>query len=392
MKTLFKNAKLILEDRIEENYALLIENDRILAYGSDTLFLDQYDLIIDVKNQFISPGFIDLHVHGGGGADFMDRDINKFKTITQAHAKHGMTACLATTLASPNEEVFELLENCPKEYENLDGARILGVHLEGPYFSMEQRGAQDPIYIKVPQIDEVKEFLKYKDKIKRWSMAVELENMEKVIPFVSQNNILVSLAHTSATAQEVIKSEEWGVSLATHFYSGMGSIYRIKGLRAAGAVEGVYLSKSMVAEIIADGKHLPKEVIQMVYKFLGVKRVILTTDAMRAAGTDHKVSILGSLEKGQAVIIKDDVAKLPDETSLAGSIATMDRLLRTVLEAGISLVDGVNSISLLPAKLIHVDDRYGRIEPNYKADFVIFDDNIKIISTYINGKCIYQNV
>jgi N-acetylglucosamine-6-phosphate deacetylase len=391
MKTLFKNAKLVLEDRIEVDFALLIENDHILEYGPNKMFTDNYDQVIDVNNQFISPGFIDLHVHGGGGADFMDHDSNKFKTITQAHAKHGMTACLATTLASPNEEVFELLENCPKEDENLEGARILGVHLEGPYFSMEQRGAQDPMYIKIPQIEEVNEFLKYKDRIKRWSMAVELENMEKVIPLVSQNNILVSLAHTSATAQEVINAEDWGVSLATHFYSGMGSIYRVKGLRAAGAVEGVYLSKSMIAEIIADGKHLPREVIQMVYKFLGVKRVILTTDAMRAAGTDHKESILGSLEKGQAVIIKDGVAKLPDETSLAGSIATMDRLLRTVIEAGISLVDGVNSISLLPAKLIHVDDRYGRIESNYKADFVIFDDNIQISSTYINGKCVYQN-
>ena len=112
---------------------------------------------------------------------------------------------------------------------------------------------------------------------------------------------------------------------------------------------------------------------------------------MRPAGTDHMESILGSLEKGQRVIIKDGVAKLPDETSLAGSIATMDRLLKTVLDAGISMVDGVNSISLLPAKLIHVDDRYGKIEPNYKADFVIFDDDINIISTYINGKCVYHN-
>ncbi|MDX9691508.1 MAG: N-acetylglucosamine-6-phosphate deacetylase [Acholeplasmataceae bacterium] len=391
MKTLFKNARVVLENRIEEDYSLLIENDHILAYGPNTFFIDNYDLIIDVKNQFISPGFIDLHVHGGGGADFMDHNNEKFKIITQAHAKHGMTACLATTLSSLNEEVFELLEKCPKEDENLEGARILGVHLEGPYFSMEQRGAQDPMYIKTPQVEEVNEFLKYKHQIKRWSMAVELENMDKIIPIIKQNNILVSLAHTSATAQEVIKSEDWGVSLATHFYSGMGSIYRIKGLRAAGAVEGVYLSKSMIAEIIADGKHLPKELIQMIYKFLGAKRVILTTDAMRAAGTDHMESILGSLEKGQRVIIKDGVAKLPDETSLAGSIATMDRLLKTVLDAGISMVDGVNSISLLPAKLIHVDDRYGKIEPNYKADFVIFDDDINIISTYINGKCVYHN-
>jgi N-acetylglucosamine-6-phosphate deacetylase len=390
MRTLFTHANLILEDRMERDAALLIENDHIVSWGSLENYNDRYDEIVDCHHQYLSCGFIDLHVHGGGDADFMDQEDDKFKIITQAHAKHGMTACLATTLSAANDEVFKLLQNCPSEEDDLGGARILGVHLEGPYFSLAQKGAQDEKYIRNPELDEVKAFLKYKDKIKRWSMAVELPKMEVIIPQVIQAGILVSLAHTSASAQEVLKAETWGVNLATHFYSGMSSMYRIKGLRAAGAVEGVYLSKNMSAELIADGKHLPKEIIQMVYKFLGSKRVILTTDAMRAAATDLKTSILGSKEKGQAVIIKDGVAKLPDESSLAGSVATMDRLLRTVLEAGISLVDGVASLTINPAQLIHVDDRYGRLKSGYKADLVVFDEQVKIAMTYVNGHCVYK--
>lgn len=390
MRTLFTHANLVLQNEIKLDFALLVENDRMVSYGKLEDYLDRYDEVIDVHHQYLSPGFIDLHVHGGGDADFMDKDEGKFKTIAQAHAKHGMTACLATTLSASNDEVFELLKNCPSEDNDLQGARILGVHLEGPYFSLAQKGAQDEKYIRNPELSEVNAFLHYKDKIKRWSMAVELPNMEEIIKHVVSNQIMVSLAHTSASAQEVLKSETWGVNLATHFYSGMSSMYRIKGLRAAGAVEGVYLSKNMTAELIADGKHLPKEVIQMVYKFLGANRVILTTDAMRAAATHLKESILGSKEKGQAVIIKDGVAKLPDESSLAGSVATMDRLLRTVLESGISLVEGVQSLTYLPAKLIHVEDRYGSLEPGYKADLVVFDEAINVSMTYVNGHCVYK--
>lgn len=386
----FKNAQIILEDKIITGFSLIINEDRIVDLIADDQAEKLRDTrIVDCEGQYLSPGFIDLHVHGGGNADFMDDDPNKFSQIAVAHARHGMTACLATTLASRNDEVIKLLKNLPNENDDLNGARILGVHLEGPYFAMEQRGAQDPKYIRLPDVQEANEILSHSNRIYRWSIAPELAGVDQLASLLNSKGILLSLAHTNANASQVLAAEKLGFKLATHLYSGMSTISKVNGLRAAGAVEGVFLSKGMVAEMIVDGRHLPLELVQLVYRILGSDRITFTTDAMRAAGTTLTKSILGSLAHGQAVIIKDGVAKLPDESSLAGSVATMDRLLRVALEANIPLTDAVKAMTINPAKLIHRFPEYGSLEKQAKADIVVFNKQAKILQTWVNGKRVH---
>lgn len=387
----YKNARIILNDQILENHSLFVEEDRIVSIVSEG---DSHhykaDKIIDCQKHYISAGWIDLHIHGGGGADYMDLDSHKFRTIGKAHAAHGMTSCLATTLASQNEEVFKLLNDIPDENEALGGTRILGVHLEGPYFAMEQRGAQDPKYIRKPTKTEIDLFLSHSNRIVRWSMAPELEGMSELGPDLKKRGLLLSIAHTNANAKDVLNAEKIGFDLVTHLYSGMSTLSRVNGIRVAGAVEGVYISKHLSAELIADGKHLPLEILNIAYKLLGPHRLLFTTDAMRAAGTTVSHSILGSLDQGQPVIIKDGVAKLPDESSLAGSVATMDRLIQNALKAEIPLCDAIRAVTVNPAKLIHRYPEYGTLEAHSKADFVIFDESINIIETVINGHTVYK--
>lgn len=389
MKTLIHNIRIITEKEILLNHKIVFDDDIIEGIFYENESIENIDNLIDGHHCYLSAGWIDLHVHGGGGSDFMDDDPQRFKVITQKHMIHGLTSMLATTLAGRNEEVLSLLRELPDENDDTCGTKIIGVHMEGPYFALEQKGAQDSRFIRNPDLDEIKMFLNESSRIKRWSIAPELPLAHESAQLLNNHNILVSIAHTNADANEILLAEEKGFRCVTHLYSAMTSIYKKNGIRHAGGVEGTFLSQNLSAELIADGVHLPKEIIKLSFKILGSDRIILTTDAMRAAGLNTKTSILGSLKYGQPVIIKDSVAKLPDESSLAGSVATMDRLVKTCLESGINLVDTIKSITFNPAQLIYRQD-LGQLKPKAKADAVMFNDDIDIIRVFVNGQCRYE--
>ncbi len=391
MITALIHATVVDQRQLTPQQTVWIKDDTIQAITSDSHGLERADHIIDVNGAYVAPGFIDLHIHGGGGADFMDADPSKYEVIAQAHARHGMTACLATTLASSMSELQAFLNEETERSRSHNGTKFLGVHLEGPYFAMEQRGAQDPRYIRIPTDAEVDQILASSANILRWSMAPEVEGVLPLAQRLANQGVVVSIAHTAATASEVMASADHGFSLVTHLYSGMNGVTRVAGLRVAGAVEGTFLCDRLTAEIIADGKHLPLELIQLVHRIKTTDKVILTTDAMRAAGTTLTESVLGSLADGQRVIIKDGVAKLPDETSLAGSIATADRLVRTAVAAGIPLAHAVAMVSENPAKLIRRYPELGSLTAGAKADLVVFDDAITVQLTMIDGRIVYRS-
>jgi len=386
------NGKIITPEKIIDGGTILIQSNRIEAISNGNI--EAPDCIeIDAQGKFISPGFIDIHVHGGGGYDFMDGNENAFLQIAETHAKFGTTSMLPTTLTSTKEAMLQILgvyESANKN--NINGSQFLGMHLEGPYIAMSQKGAQDPRYIRDPLPEEYQEILSKFSCIKRWSAAPELKGAIEFGKYIKSKGVLPALAHTDAVYDEVINAFENGYTLATHLYSAMSGVTRRNSFRFAGVVESAFIIDDMDVEIIADGVHLPAPLLKLVYKIKGADRTALITDAIRPAGTNVSESTLGSIDNGLIVIIEDGVAKQPDRTAFAGSIATADRLVRSMINlAEVPLEDAIKMISATPARILGVLDKKGTLTVGKDADIIIFDNNINVSMAMINGKIIYQN-
>jgi N-acetylglucosamine-6-phosphate deacetylase len=347
---------------------------------------------INAGGKYIAPGFIDIHVHGGGGHDFMDGSEESFLKIAETHAKYGTTGMLPTTLTSEKEDLYITLESYKQANKNNKaGAQFLGMHLEGPYFAMTQRGAQDPRYIRNPDPAEYKDILSRSSDIKRWSAAPELKGAIEFGNYLRSKGILVAMAHTDAIYEEALVAFEAGYTLATHFYSCMSGVSRRSCFRYAGVIETAYLIDEMDVEIIADGIHLPAPLLKLIYKIKGPDRIALITDSMRAAGMPEGEYILGSKRNGLNVIVEDGVAKLPDRTSFAGSVATFDRLVRNMINlANVPLLEAVKMASQTPANILGLGQSKGSLITGKDADIVIFDENINVSTTMVQGRVIYN--
>jgi N-acetylglucosamine-6-phosphate deacetylase len=349
---------------------------------------------IDAKGNYIAPGFIDIHVHGGGGHDFMDGSEEAFLKIAETHAKYGTTGLMPTTLTSELDELYNTLDLYKKaDKKNKMGAQFLGMHLEGPYFAMSQRGAQDPRYIRNPDPEEYKDILSRSSDIKRWSAAPELKGAIEFGNYLRSKGILVAMAHTDAIYEEALEAFEAGFTLGTHFYSCMSGVSRRNCFRYAGVIETAYLLDEMDVEIIADGIHLPAPLLKLIYKIKGPDRIALITDSMRAAGMPPGDSILGSKHNGLKVLVEDGVAKLPDRTSFAGSVATCDRLVRNMVNmAEVPLLEAVKMASLTPANILGLGASKGSLICGKDADIVIFDSNINVSTTIVQGRIVHNTL
>lgn len=383
-------GEIITPDRNLGSGTVLIEDGVITGVEKGMVETSDFE-DIDVSGLYVMPGFIDIHTHGAGGSDFMDCSLEACRAISAEHAKHGTTLLFPTTLASDNEELFRFLEVYENVKDSVEGAAFGGLHLEGPYFAYEFRGAQDPRYLKNPDPKDYLPVLESSGDIRRWSIAPELPGALELGRLMQSKGILPSIAHTSALYEDVIEAYESGFSLITHFYSCMNGVTRRNAYRHAGCIEAGYLIDGMTLEVICDGIHVPKELLQLIIKIKGTDKVVLCTDSMRGAGMpDGTKSILGSLEKGQDVIIEDGVAKMPDRTCFAGSVATTDRLVRTMhFLAGQPVTDSVRMLTENPAKLMGLGDRKGRIQKGYDADIVVCDKDLYARQTYVSGKRVY---
>lgn len=385
------NARIITPDKMINNGCLVIENGKIDRICDENIHVAD-GLELDADFNYVSPGFIDIHTHGGGGHDFMDATVEAFLGAAEKHAQHGTTSMLPTTVACSNEE----LKNTIQAYKiaktlNTNGADLLGLHLEGPYISDLQKGALNSRYIRNPKPEEYMEILNWSDDILRWSAAPELSGALEFGKYIKDKGILPSIAHTDAVHEQVLEAFENGYTHITHLYSGMSGVRRINAYRYAGVIESAFLIDGMTVEIIADGCHLPASLLKLVYKMKGSSKIALVTDSIRAAGLLDGESVIGSLENGQKVIIEDGVAKLPDRTAFAGSVATMDRLVRTVISlADVPLMDAVRMATITPASIVHASGRKGSIVIGKDADIVIFDNQIDIKTTIIKGKIVFQ--
>lgn len=390
MITKIINAKVICDDQIKTDVNVYFENGFVTAITEKELPFDEK---IDAKGNYLSAGFIDIHTHGGGNSDFMDGGAEAFVNPAVAHAKHGTTALFPTVTSGSFAEINQSCSDFRKAKElEFSGARLMGVHLEGPYFAMSQKGAQDPKYVRNPEPQEyIKILNSHKDVIKRWSAAPELKGAFEFAKVLKQNGILASMGHTEVDCIGAKEAMENGFAHITHLYSCTAGVTRKNAFRYAGLNEAAFLYDDLTFEIIADGCHLPKELLQFIYKLKSPDKVALVTDSIRAAGFNCNESIIGSKENGMHVIIEDDVAKLPDRTAFAGSIATMDRLVRNMVNmGGASLTDAVKMATKTPAKIMGLSEM-GEIKEGFVADFVVFDENINVKQTIVKGKTIYKN-
>jgi N-acetylglucosamine-6-phosphate deacetylase len=263
----------------------------------------------------------------------------------------------------------------------------LGLHFEGPYLSAEQAGAQKPENIRAFTEAEYKELYELSEgQIIRWSVAPELEGAAEFAAFAKERGIMLSIAHSNADFDTVEGAFAQGYTHATHFYSGPSSVTRCHGFRVAGVVEAGYYLEDMDVEIIADGCHLTPSLLKLILKVKGVEHVALITDAMRAAGQDVQESYLGSAEDPLPVVIEDGVAKLLSREAFGGSVATTDRLIRTMRGIGVSLCDAVAMVTQNPVRMLGIKDNIGQIAVGYRADLCVFDEDIRISAVIKNGR------
>lgn len=359
--------------------SVIFNKGRIIEISTDGELISEAKKI-DAHGMHVVPGGIDMHVHGGGGSDFMEGTPEAFNTAVTAHLKHGTTAILPTLSSSTLPMIETAATTCAQLMED-PKSPILGLHLEGPYFNPRRAGAQLPDIIRMPDPDEYQYLVGAYKCIKRWDSAPELPGALKLGRFLSHNGVIAAIAHTEAEYEDIRAAYESGYSHVTHFYNAMPGFHNVREFKHAGTVEAVYLMENMTVEVIADGIHVPPPLLQLVYRAKGLERTALVTDALAVAASDSTQAF------DPRVIIEDGVCKLADRSALAGSIATMDRLIRTAVKvAGIPLDDACRMASETPSRILGIYDRKGTLQEGKDADILIFDDDINLKAVFAMGE------
>lgn len=384
MNQIIDNVKIISKDHIISDNRLMIRDGKIAAITRERL--DDSDCsVIDGKGLYLSPGFIDIHDHGNSGFDAMDATMDALEAIALFHMKHGVTGFLATTMTDSYDATMRAIENAVEYSTMVDtpGSQMLGLYLEGPYFSVKKKGAQTEKYITGIRLDELKNYVECgKGLVKIVALAPELEKSKEAITFLVENGITVSAGHSDATYAEMMAGIENGISEATHMFNGMRSFDH----REPGIVGACLLDDRVTCEMICDGIHLHPAAMQIVVKMKGNEKVALISDSIRANGIpDGVYDYIGT-----KVTVKNNEVRLPDGT-LAGSTLNLNRAVRNLVKmTRLDLPTAVRMASLNPAKQIGLAETKGSIEIGKDADMILFDEDINIKRTIIKGVTVYE--
>lgn len=383
--TLIKGGNAVFENEIKK--ADLLIKDEIIKDISFSGELPENCEVIDADGAYVSPGFVDIHVHGGAGYDFMDCTVNAFREISDIHLKNGTTTMLPTAVSAEFDSILSFIEIYKRAEELCPN--FCGIHLEGPYISKEQKGAHKEHLLHSPTDAETEKLLGAgRGIIKRITAAPELDNMEAFTKRMVENGVLMSVGHSNATSSETQNAFEHGFSHITHLYSATSSIHKVNQKVEAGVIEAAYLNDDVSIELIGDGKHVAVDALKLAMKIKGSGKIALVSDALRPAGTDVKESYLGEKIEANRVIIEDGVAKLPDRSCFAGSIATGIMLLeRGINHYGLSLCEAVKMLTRTPAEILGMKS-IGRLEAGCTANIVVFDKNCKIKTVLLNGAAV----
>lgn len=373
-----KSDKIIVGKELFAGY-VYFDNGKIRAVTKEHLPADK---IYDCKGLFVSPGFIDMHTHGGGGHAFVNSESEDVIAACNFHLAHGTTTILPTVSAAPFATMRQAVENIAAAMQSgkVKG-NILGAHLEGPYLSAKQCGAQCPDFITQPiEKDYTALLSEYGEAIARWTYAPEQDKDGVFCRHITEKGVLASAGHTDATYADMQTAIQNGCRLVTHLYSCTSTVTRDHGFRSLGVIESAFLKDELFVEIIADGKHLPPELIQMIVKIKGMGKVAAITDSLEITGTD----ITEGEMSGTAFIVEDGVCKLGDRSAFAGSVATADMLVRTLTKAcGFSMPTAVQMLTETPARILGLSK--GVLQKEKDADIIVFDEDIRIQHVFVGG-------
>lgn len=362
--------------------SVLMRDGKILEVTNCDLALIGAKLV-DAKGMYIVPGFVCMHAHGGGGHDFTEGTEEAFRSIIHAHLRHGATGIFPTLSSSPFSKLHQAAALCQQLMDE-PGTSVLGLHIEGPYLNPKMAGSQFAGQVKEIEEKEYKELVESTRCIKRWDASPELPGALDFARYLRGKGILAAASHTEAEYDGIKAAYEAGFTHAAHFYNAMPGFHKRREYKYEGTVESVYLTDGMTIELIADGIHLPATILKLAYKLKGVEHTCLVTDALSCAATDGKEI------NDPRYIIEDGVCKLADRSSLAGSIATMDTLVRTMVKAGIPLGDALRMASETPARIMGVYDRKGSLQKDKDADILVMDKDLNLRAVWQGGKLVEE--
>jgi len=399
------NGKLITPFREIDPGCVIIKGEFIEKIGkADEIQIPNDAKVINVEGKYISPGFIDSHLHGAFGGSVMAFTEKDLMLMAQGLVQCGTTSFLPTTLSGPWDEIVRSVDCITQAMQrDLHGSKILGVHVEGPYISLEQRGAQNPKYIYPPKPEQYLSLFERFPSIIKLTAAPEVPGGLELGQELRKRKIIAAIGHSNASFQQIIEAIENGYTHATHMFSGMSGLHRIKAYRVSGVIESTLLMDELTTELIADGHHIPPSLIKLVLHTKGMDKVCLVTDSMSAAGMGPGNYSLGGLE----VVVEADipvefeiptqennyVAKLTDRSVFASSVSTMDRLVRNMVKfVDLNVRQAVKLVTYNPAKIQGLEDKIGILAENKKADITVFNSNIDIKMTIVDGKILYESL
>lgn len=374
-----KSDKIIVGENLFNGY-LYATNGKILEISTQDKPCDES---YDFTGKFVSAGFIDTHTHGAGGYPFMSCTEEDVINGCNFHFTRGMTTIVPTVSAADiatMESALEMISRAKKSGKAK--GNILGAHLEGPYLSPKQAGAQCPEFITPPKKADYERLVeKYGNDITRWSYAPENDANGEFCKYITSHGIIASAGHTDAKYQDMQVAIANGCNLITHLYSCTSTVTRDHGFRSLGVIESAFLRDELFVEIIADGRHLPYDLINMILKIKGTDKVALITDSMDIAGTDIVEGVMGKTE----FIVEDGVCKLKDRSAFAGSVATADCLIRTLTQGcGVSLPIAVKMLTKVPAEILGLNK--GELKAGKDADIIVFNEDIQVSDIFIAGE------
>lgn len=373
-----KSDKIIVGESLFDGY-VYVENGKIAEISAvDRPADERYDF----TGKYVSAGFIDMHTHGAGGHAFMNSEVSDVIEGCNYHLAHGTTSIVPTISAGAFETMKKAVVNIDKAKKSGKAkGNILGAHLEGPYLSAKQCGAQCPAFITPPNKADYESLLEaYGDSVIRWTYAPENDKDGEFCRYLTERGVIASAGHTDAKYADMAVAIDNGCNLITHLYSCTSTVTRDHGFRSLGVIESAYLRDELCVEIIADGKHLPCELIKMIIKIKGTDRVALITDSLEIAGTDVKEGVMSGTE----FIVEDGVCKLKDRSAFAGSVATADVLVRTlVYGCGVSVPTAVKMLTEVPAKILGINK--GALSAGKDGDIIVFDDEISVSDVFVGG-------
>ena len=381
MKYYVYAKQIVLDDQVIDKAYLTIEDGK---FGPILMEEPQDAPIKDYSNSIVAPGLVDTHIHGYKSHDVMDNDFEGIKVISEGLLSCGVTSWLPTTLTSSAQLLNDVCETIGNHYQEVTGAKIRGIFLEGPFFTEKYKGAQNPKYMSDPSVDKLAKWHELSQGlVNKIAIAPERKGVKEFIEFAKSKGVYTALAHSDATYEEAAAAVDAGANIFVHIYNGMSGLHH----RNPGMVGAALSLDKVFAEMICDGHHVHPAAARVVTRARGPKETVLITDCMRAGGMGEGQSRLGEFE----VVVKDGTARLKDTGNLAGSILELKQGVKNVVDWGlVSPAEALRMASLTPAQSVGIESVCGRIAPGYEADFIVVSDQLELEATYLDGELRYQ--